>query len=57
MSKKIFIKYGKDQHEITVDPDDTLETLQGKIYWATTVQAKNMRILNKGMKVQDDKAV
>jgi hypothetical protein len=30
--------------------------LQGKIYWATTVEPKIMVILNKGMKITDDKA-
>lgn len=57
MSKKIIVKYGKEQHDITVDPDETFESLQGKIYCVTTVQAKNMRILNKGSKVVDDKSV
>lgn len=56
-SRKVTIKYGKDTHEIIVENDDTFETFQGKVYWATTVLPKNMKILNKGAKVNDDKAV
>jgi hypothetical protein len=55
--RSVTLKYGKESHVVVLEDDDTLETLQGKIYWATTVLPKNMKILNKGSKVVDDKSV
>lgn len=55
--RKVTLKYGKESHEIVVEHDDNFEGLQGKIYWATTVLPKNMKILNKGLKIVDDKSV
>lgn len=41
---------------MVIDAEDTLEELQAKIYGLTSVPPKNMKILNKGSKVADEKA-
>lgn len=56
VERKVTVKYGKETHEILLEDGDNFEGLQAKIYCATTVLPKNMRILNKGAKVADDKS-